>query len=464
MIGQTTLALAGLDHDKLKAHLIGGDGKESAAILLCKVASIDRPRLIVREIILVPDDACALRSPDRIVWPGEFIEKAIDRSEAAGLTIMLMHSHPGGWLEFSTVDDDSDLKTMPALFAAFGERHGSAIMTPDGAIRARLYQPDMTYRAIDLVTVSGDDIRYWWNDTIKNGVLPPRPLAFTSGMRDELSRLCIAVIGVSGTGSLTVEQLARMGAKATLIDFDRIEARNLNRIIYATIADAERERLKVEMIAEAIASYRGPNAAITVAQTIKSREAVLAASECDAIFCCVDTQEARQIADLIASAFLIPLFDVGVSIPTRKTDDGFAIADVCGRIDYVQPGGSTLGDRGVYTPAGLRAEYLRSIDPAAFRQELAAGYIKGIIEQAPSVICLNMRASSALVTEYLARAFPFRLEPNRGYARTTFSLAAGEEECLSEDAFNRTLDNELGRGDEEPLLGLPVLSKSRSSA
>ncbi|EJT05006.1 hypothetical protein [Rhizobium sp. CCGE 510] len=30
---------------------------------------------------------------------------------------------------------------FPGIFQAFGDRHGSAVMTPDGAVRARLYSP-----------------------------------------------------------------------------------------------------------------------------------------------------------------------------------------------------------------------------------------------------------------------------------------------------------------------------------
>lgn len=462
MSRQDTLVLTGDDHQNLKRHLICGDGNEAAAILLCKTTSGNRRRLLVRRTILVPHDACPMRTPVRIVWPGDYIEEAIDQAEQDGLLVILIHSHPGGWLEFSEVDDESDRVTMPALFTALGEQHGSAIMTPDGAIRARLYGLHMGSKPVDLVTVAGDEIRYWWNDAVTDAKLAPWPLPFTSGMRHKLGRLSIAVIGVSGTGSLTAEQLARMGAKVTLVDFDRVEHKNLNRIINATLADAEANRLKVDMFAAAVESYRGPGVASTITGTIASREAVLAVSQCDVIFTCVDTQEARQIADLIASAFLIPLFDVGVVIPTRKIgDDGVAIADVCGRIDYVQPGGATLADRLVFTPEGLRAEWLRRTDPDAFNKEFEAGYIKGMVEQAPSVISLNMRASSSMVMEYIARAFPFRHDPNRRFARTMFSLAASEEEYLREDEFDRGAENNLARGDEEPLLGIPALGKPK---
>lgn len=460
MTGQESLILTGHDHQNLKAHLICGDDKEAAAILLCKATSGMRRRLLVSEVILVPHDACPVRTPVRIVWPGEYIEAAIDRAEQDGLLIILIHSHPGGWLEFSEVDDASDQVTMPALLAAFGTQHGSAIMTPDGAIRARLYDQRMATKPIDLVTVAGDDIHYWWNSSVSGARLVPWPLPFTSGMRDQFERLSIAVIGVSGTGSLTAEQLARMGAKVTLVDFDCIEHKNLNRIVNATLADAEASRLKVEMFAEAVAAYRGPGAAVAIAETIVSRETVLAVSQCDVIFSCVDTHEARQIADLIASAFLIPLFDVGVVIPTRKVGDhGVAIADVCGRIDYVQPGGSTLADRRVFTPESLRAEWLRKVNPEAFREEQGAGYIRGLVEQAPSVISLNMRASSTVVMEFIARAFPFRHDPNQRFARIEFSLAAAEEEYTAEDEFERGVNTDVARGEKEPLLGIPALGK-----
>ena len=96
--------------------------------------------------------------------------------------------------------------------------------------------------------------------------------------------------------------------------------------------------------------------AIPVNASILDRQAVVTASQADVLFSCVDTHDARQMADLISSAFLIPLFDVGVTIPTRTTPKGgVAIAEVCARVDYVRPGGPTLGDRGVYTQASLRA-------------------------------------------------------------------------------------------------------------
>lgn len=460
----STLALSGLMHAALKRHLFPGDGLEAAALLVCARGVGPRDRLIARDIVIVPHDRCR-RARDAITWPGAYLEEAIDLAEQEGLTIVLMHAHPGGLFAFSEVDDESDRNVLPSLFAACGHRHGSAIMTVDGSVRARLYDAGMRAIPIDLVTVAGDDLQYFWNASATLFGPARRPVAFTSDMSRKLGDLTAGVIGVSGTGSIVGEQAARLGfGKIVPIDFDHVERRNLNRILNSTLADAAVLRKKVEMFAAAIEAYRGPGVVDPVAVSIATREGVIAAAGCDVLFCCVDTLEARQIVDLIGAAFLIPILDVGVTIPARKTSDGIAIGDVCGRIDYVQPGGATLGDRGVYTPESLRAEYLRRVAPDAHRQELEAGYIKGAIEEAPAVITLNMRAASACVNEFIARAYPFRLDANRLYARTTFSLAACEEDYVSEDGFTSSSQTVLGRGGREPLLGLPMFSARREKS
>ena len=180
-------------------------------------------------------------------------------------------------------------------------------------------------------------------------------------------------------------------------------------------------------------------------------------TQADVVVCCVDTHRGRMLADRLASVFLLPLFDVGVAIPTRRVGEGLAIAEVTGRIDYVQPGGSSLGDRGVYTPATLQAEALAEADPRAHAAQVKAGYIEGLPEQAPSVIALNMRAASACMMEFIARAYPFRQEPNSAYARTRFMLAEAFEEFTAEAEFKARKSSILAHGSCEPLLGLPAL-------
>jgi len=452
---QSRLVLTEEIHAELWEHLFPGDGKEAAAILICTRSPGPVLKLLSKKLILVPYEECKVRTSDAITWPGEYLELAIDEALPQSLSIILVHSHPGGLFEFSWVDDQSDESTMVSLVQGVEAIHGSAIMVPGGAMRARIYQPDRPVENIAMVTVPGTDVRFWSHDLAEQQL----GMAFTSEMTATLSKLTAAVIGVSGTGSIVAEQLARLGfGKLLLVDNDQVEAKNLNRILNSTVADATAGRPKVEVLADAVERMRGYRIAHPINASVFDRETVLAVADADVIFCCVDSQQGRLICDLMSSAFLTPLFDVGVTIPTKLSRSGARkIHDVQGRIDYVRPGGPTLRDRKIYTPESLYAEELLNSDPEAHRDQVNRGYITGVQEEAPSVITLNMRAASACVNEFIARTFPFREEDNGLYAQTHFTLSGCLEDFASETSFKKSSNLLLATGDEEPLLGLPPL-------
>ena len=455
MIPASSLTLTAELYTQARMHLFPGDGFEAAGILVCARTPGPRVRLVAQAFVAVPYDQCE-RGPDLLRWPGAVIEEAIDQAERDGLSLILLHSHPGGFFAFSEQDDKSDQATMLGLRQAIDAPHGSAIMVPDGAMLARLYTTDCQPQMLDCVAVPGERLRWWWHDR----AFAHRPIAFTSATRDELKRMVACVVGVSGTGSIVAEQLARLGfGKVQLIDFDKVESRNLNRILNSTLEDAQHERAKVDVFERAITSYRGPDVAQPLKASIFTREAVLLASQADVVFSCMDSLEGRQIVDMLCAAFLLPLFDVGVSIPTRQGVDGPRIVDVCARLDYVRPGGPTLRDRGVYSDKSLRAEYLRRTSPNDFAREVADGYLPGLAEEAPAVISLNMRAASDLVMEFIARAYPFRDANIDAAVRRRISVAEHEDDRSEERAFTKAPNPLLAIGGAEPLLGLPSLGR-----
>lgn len=457
-----TLVLPAKVADELRAHLFPGDGLEAAALLLCRVTGQRRQKWLGREVICVPHEHCT-RRPDFITWPGENVETAIDRASARGDAVIAVHAHPGGLFAFSSADDESDRVLMSSIRHGTDRAAGSAIMIASGAMRARIYE-DHRATPVDLVMKAGADIETWWNDAATAaGPLKPA-MAFTGEMRGSLGRLSVCVIGVSGTGSIVAEQLARLGVgEIILIDFDKIEERNLNRILNATHADIG--SLKVEMFAGAIRRYRPDGEVVSVPRSVATREAVLAACEADILFSCVDSAEGRHIADRLSACFAMPLFDVGVAIPTEPLPGGGRrVAEVYGRVDYVYPGGSSLMDRGVYDAALLETEYLTRTAPQALTRKIADGYLRGMAEEAPGVITLNMRAASACVVEFIARLFPFREFANETRARTIFMLAEGDEDVFAESQFQNRHCFPVSEGAAEPLLGLPALAVQRRVA
>lgn len=446
--------------NELQRHLFPGDGLEAAALLLCTQVGSRRKKLLGREVITVPHSHC-VRRPDFITWPGEYVEKAIDIAALRNEVVIAVHSHPGGLFTFSTADDKSDEILMNALQQGTDQIAGSAIMVQSGAMRARTYENSQAAIPIDLVMAVGTEIHTWWNvDTMTIGSEPP-PMAFTSEMRKWLSRMSICIVGVSGTGSIVAEQLARLGVgEIILIDFDKLEEKNLNRILNSSYADLG--TYKVEMFANAIRRYHPNCEVVALPSSLTARETILAAAEADLLFSCVDTAEGRHIADRVAAYFALPLFDVGVSIPTEPTKTkGRRITEVYGRIDYVYPGGSSLMDRGVYNARLLEAEYLARVAPEALTQKIADGYLHGMTEEAPGVITLNMRAASACVMEMIARLFPFRDFPNEARARSIFMLAEGDEDIFAEKQFTVSSQFPVACGATEPLLGLPALAQRR---
>lgn len=72
------------------------------------------------------------------------------------------------------------------------------------------------------------------------------------------------------------------------------------------------------------------------------------------------------------------------------------------------------------------------------------------------MITLNMRAASACVNEFISRAFPFASNLTVYMRVRSLVLLPCEEEYFSEDAFTRTPNHILARGNTEPLLGMPM--------
>jgi hypothetical protein len=269
--------------------------------------------------------------------------------------------------------------------------------------------------------------------------------------------LSIAVVGCSGTGSPLIEQLARLGVgRLVLVDPDRIEEKNLNRILNATREDADLRRTKVEVMARAIAAMGFATEVEIIPENLATPRAVKAVAECDIVFGCMDGVEGRHLLNRLAAFYVLPYFDVGIRLEANGSG---GIDEACGAVHYVRPDGSTLQDRGVYSTEQLKAAGLQRTDPTAYRDQLRAGYIRGVDEDRPAVISINMHMASTAVNEFLARLHPYRYDDNSDSAVVRTSFIQGMDYRESEGPSSGMFFPYIGKGDSRPLLSMPEISE-----
>ena len=160
-----------------------------------------------------------------------------------------------------------------------------------------------------------------------------------------------------------------------------------------------------------------------IADDLATPRAVKAVAECDVVFGCMDGVEGRHLLNRLAAYYVLPYFDVGIKL---EADGRGGVNEACGAVHYVRPDGATLLDRKLYTIEQLKAAGLRRSDPKAYRAQVKAGYIRGVVEDRPAVISINMQMASAAVNEFLARLHPYRYDDNANSSvvRTSFISSA----------------------------------------
>lgn len=464
----TILRLTGKQHAELRSHLFPGDGNEAVALALCgRRAGEARHVLTVHAIVPVPYAACPVRTPDRVTWPTDLLPPLLGKASKSGLALLKIHSHPGGWPEFSNYDDTADRELFPSVYGWVDDDlpHASAVMLPDGRIFGRVVGADGEFTPLASVAVAGDEIRFWYpHDHL--AAVPEFALrhaqAFGGGTTSRLRRLSVAVVGCSGTGSPVVEMLARLGVgELVLVDPDRTEQKNLNRIINTTGADAERGEFKVEVLARAVRQMDLGTRVVPLAKSLFDPDVVRRVAECDVVFGCMDSVDGRDLLNRLATYYLIPYFDVGVRL---DADGRGGVDQICGTVHYLQPDGSSLLSRKLYTTEQLRAAGLRRTDPAAYEAQLREKYIVGVQEDRPAVISVNMLYAALAVNELLARLHPYRDDSNQEFAQYGMSLTQARVITAPDGEPCRVLARYVGRGDARPLLGMPELSDVRVAA
>jgi hypothetical protein len=400
-------------------HLLRKDGQEDLCFALWHPSrGKERNTALVRQLIFPETGDRNVHG--NVSFEPAYFERALAEAAAAGAGLALMHSHPRGlgWQGMSKPDITTEQGISAAVFGATRRPFVGLTVARDGAWSARFWEraAPRTYSRGDCATVRvlGDRISLTYMDQ-----LAPPPLANEEQIRTvsswgertqcNLARLRIGVVGNGSVGGLVAEALARTGFEdVVLIDFDRIEKHNLDRLNYATREDIG--KLKVEVLGRHLVgrATAAPFRVDLVEAAVYEAEGFRSALDCDILFSCVDRPWGRYILNLIAFAHLIPVIDGGISVRSNR-HGMLAAADW--RAHTVTFGRRCLQCLGQYDPGLVQTEREGLLDDPS--------YIEGLPKDHPlksreNVFAFSMSCASLEMLQMLALAIAPLNQPNPG--------------------------------------------------
>lgn len=456
---QVTLIMCDDQKAQLMASLFKDDGNEAVAFLLCGTTVYKgQQKLLVHQVIDVPDTAYKHRTIDEVRWDTAFLIPYLDKLEVSGFSLVKCHSHTQGIAVFSPIDDTSDQAFLPSCYQWNPNGlHASVVFTETSAT-GRVVTEEGDFLPISEIISVGETIR-WLNKSTLEQITEAQTRfvqAFGQKTYTAMSKLRVAVIGASGTGSLSIEALARTGVgEIYIFDPEIVEGLNLNRVLHATQSDADNNRYKATIAAENIKNIGLSTRVVEFKSQIQHPDMIRAIASCHVVIGAVDNRETRQLLTRLSAYYLMPYIDMGVAI--RASSETGLIKSISAGIHYIQPGQSFIM-RNIFNYEQLREESLARTDPGEYEALVKQKYIKGITTNNPAVMPLNMIAAGMAVMVLIDRIHGIRTDPEY----TAESLLIWDHGVFSQKqdpGKDEGLLKCLGLGDTDPILGMPAISK-----
>jgi len=374
---------------RLRSDLLESN-EESCAILFGRSVEIDGKltRIVVRESKEPSSSAYTIRTTIRAQLKPEFVAEAAQRARKNHESLVFVHTHPFSMNQFSEIDDDGERQLMEFLQRRIpNAAHAAMLITPEVTIARELGKG----RELDVVSV-GPEVS--WNRKSATEIDRPRYdrqiRAFGASGQNVLKSLRVGIVGLGGTGSVVLQELAHLGvADFLLLDPDVVEESNLNRLVGAVPSDVGSPKVEV---AKNFAQRINPKSQIETRQeSVLKVRSVRTLADTDFVFCCTDSHGSRAVLNQFAYQYLIPMIDMGVVIAVDKS----TVTHVAGRTQMLAPGLACMVCANLLDPEEIRRDLLTDFE----RQ--ADPYILGNTEPAPAVISLNATIASMAVTMFL---------------------------------------------------------------
>lgn len=370
---------------------------ESAGIILAE--RMGGGTFVARQLTAISHEGYLVRRPAQLRIAPTTLNRMVRPARDHGWSVFTVHTHPNThepW--FSLADDTGDSKLMPSLHAQMDGPHGSVVIAgATGSTIGRAFGADGIVEPLDVVIVGQVLDRHAGSDGARGdgSWYARQQLALGSEGQANLRRLRVAIVGLGGTGSVCLMQLAHLGVgHITLVDADAIEDTNVSRVLGCTTRDAGATS-KVEVARRYV---RG----LGFDTTVRALEGALGHEvephelvECDVILSCVDRHTPRALLNRLSYEALVPVIDMGSAFRVDRTG---RISASAGRVVVVGPGRACLGCWGHISGQKLRIE---SLSPANRMAEAAEGYVQGADVPQPSVVAFNTMLAGSAVIEML---------------------------------------------------------------
>jgi len=315
-----------------------------------------------------------------------------------GLAPVHLHSHPPGVENFSSYDDKHERMLHQWLQSQGQPLLLSVVQAPDAQPRARLWlnkqtQPLTLRQGLQIVTA----------ETAPALPALSRQNAFGRGLKAAARHLQIGIVGVGGIGMLVAEQLARAGfCRFVLIDHDRIEPSNLNRLPGCTEQDLGRFKVKtaktqIQRICRAVGTRSEVHAFVEDIYTAPDQvKNVL--RQCDVILALTDNELSRIACLDLAFDGGAEFLMAGVDIRLNEAGE---IQGLFAEVSGAEAGRYCPMCTGRLDSGQASLDARRYVGGEVWDKAQSEGYIRDIPD--PSVMSLNAMAAGALVLEIQRR-------------------------------------------------------------
>ena len=365
-----TLAEQAMQH--LLGRIRGGELQEDLCFALWRPSTgASRTTGIITELLPPLRGERSLHG--NVSFESSYLARAARRACQTNMGVAFMHSHPtDGWQGMSPDDVIAERDRIAPPSRAAGLPLLGFTVGRDGVWSARFWRwngREFERVWCDKVRVVGERFQLNLNPSTMTPVVRSTRLrrTFDTWGQDRqtiLSSLRVGVVGVGSVGCIIAETLARIGATdILLVDADRVEEHNLDRLLYAGASDIG--RFKVDLVAEQLS--RNATAAHFRVDArrawIQERNAYQAALDCDVLFAAVDRPLPKDVLNNMAYVHCIPVIFGGVRVATKTNG---SLADATWSVVRAGPETRCLRCDGQYTTSGVMMERDGSLDDPTY--------------------------------------------------------------------------------------------------